>query len=162
MVFSFGHLSLFLVLEFPSTVVASRAALVSVGFCEGCEKGSSTALVLDLVCAKSSALLMTLSRSAAHPVLTQTRVCKKWVTDPRGESTEGPWSLWARSGSPAWGMEMESSREQETRKVPFSSIQGGQHYWHFMPGPLLGSRVIKQIPALTGAWPIGYNFHIMR
>ena len=77
MFFSFGHLSLFLVLEFPSTVVASRAALVSVGFCEGCEKGSSTALVLDLVCAKSAALLMTLSRSAAHPVLTQTRVCKK-------------------------------------------------------------------------------------
>ena len=77
MIFSFGHLSLFLVLEFPSTVVANRAVLISVDFCEGCEKGSSTTLVMNLVCDKFSALLMTVSRSAAHPVLTQTRVCKK-------------------------------------------------------------------------------------
>lgn len=77
MIFSFGHLSLFLVLEFPSTVVANGAVLISMDFCAGCEKGSSTALVVDLVCDKSSALLITLSRSAAHPALTQTRVCKK-------------------------------------------------------------------------------------
>ena len=77
MMLSFGYLSLFLVLEFPSTVVANRAVLIFVDFCEGCEKGSSTTLVMDLVCDKSSALLMTLSGSAAHPVLTQTRVCKK-------------------------------------------------------------------------------------
>lgn len=63
--------------EFPSTVVASRAVLVSVGFCEGCEKGSSAAPVLTWCVPNPSALLMTLSRSAADSVLTQTCVCKK-------------------------------------------------------------------------------------
>ena len=77
MMLSFGYLSLFLVLEFPSTVVANRAVLIFVDFCEGCEKGSSTTLVMNLVCDKFSALLMTVSRSAAHPVLTQTHVCNK-------------------------------------------------------------------------------------
>ena len=86
MIFSFGHSSLFLVLEFPGSLVANGAVLISMDFCAGYEKGSSIALVMDLVCDKSSALLITLSRSAAHPALTQTCVCKKWVTDP----IEGP------------------------------------------------------------------------
>ena len=71
MIFSFGHSSLFLVLEFPGSLVANGAVLISMDFHAGYEKGSSTALVMDLVCDKSSALLITLSRSAAHPALTQ-------------------------------------------------------------------------------------------
>ena len=37
-----------------------------------------------------------------------------------GENTERPWSLWAWRGNVAWGMEMESSKEQEG-SVQFSS-----------------------------------------